>query len=272
METANQKLTQIERELETARSVQSDLLPKSRLMTNLDVVVNCAPAEHVGGDICDVFEADHGRTAVVVGDVSGKGLPAGILTGIVYGAVHSGPWTESSFQHEEASEKLNDFLRRKTSADRFVSLFWGYYEPEVSQFRYINAGHLPMLLIRRTTGQRSRVERLETGGPVLGIVPWGNYRQGTVRIEEGDLLVLFSDGIVEAMDQRHDQFGEKRLIDVIQKFADASPAEIQDAILTCVRDHAGTEHPDRDDQTLLVARFHDVFTGIHSSPIQELAV
>jgi sigma-B regulation protein RsbU (phosphoserine phosphatase) len=165
MENALVKLEQLELELDNARTVQSALLPKSRAMTNVEVAVNCIPANGVGGDICDVFEADRGRTAVVIGDVSGKGVAAGLLAGIVYGAIHSSSWTESSFQHEDATERLNDLLRRKTSADRFVSLFWGYYEPDASTFRYINAGHLPMLLIKRRNVGEIRIERLETGGP-----------------------------------------------------------------------------------------------------------
>src|SRR5205814_2624083 len=105
------------------------------------------PAGDVGGDVCDIFEVDRGRTAVVIGDVCGKGVAAGLLMGLIYGAVHSSSWTGSTREHEDATERLNDLLLRKTTADRFSSLFWGYYEPEASTFRYINAGHLPVLLI-----------------------------------------------------------------------------------------------------------------------------
>src|SRR5215471_16691639 len=142
-------LRQLKKELAEARAVQSAFLPKSRSLTNLEVAVNCEPALDIAGDICDALEADHGRTAVVIGDVSGKGVAPGLLCGIIYGAIHSSSWTESSFHHEEATERLNDLLRRKTSIERFASLFWGYYEPETSTFRYVNAGHPPMLLIRR---------------------------------------------------------------------------------------------------------------------------
>src|SRR5436309_2390312 len=147
MRTEQDRLSQLEQELERAGTVQSAFLPRPRLMTNVEVALNSVPANEVGGDICDVFEADGGRTAVVVGDVSGKGVAAGLISGIIYGAVHSSSWAASSFQHEDATERLNDLLRRKTSAERFASLFWGYYEPETSTFRYISAGHLPMFLV-----------------------------------------------------------------------------------------------------------------------------
>src|SRR5215467_11791895 len=159
----SQRFRQLRKELDEARSVQSAFLPKSRSLTNLEVAVNYTPALEIAGDICDAFEADHGRTAVVIGDVSGKGIAPGLLSGIIYGAIHSSSWTESSFHHEEATERLNDLLRRKTSIDRFASLFWGYYEPETSTFRYVNAGHLPMLLIRRAESDEIQIERLETG-------------------------------------------------------------------------------------------------------------
>jgi len=272
MLTAQERLAQVELDLDNARAVQRALVPKSRSMANLEVGVHCTPADSIGGDICDVFEADGGRTAVVIGDVSGKGVAAGLLTGVIYGAVHSSPWTESSFHHEDATERLNDFLRRKTSADRFVSLFWGYFELETSTFRYINAGHLPMLLIRRTNDGDIQIDRLEKGGPVLGIVEWGNYQQGHVHIEEGDLLVMFSDGIVEAMDGTHDQFGEQRLLDVVRELADAPPEDLQNAILNTVRTHMGKDYPEFDDQTLLIARFHNVFTRTVTPELHKLSV
>jgi sigma-B regulation protein RsbU (phosphoserine phosphatase) len=272
MNNALDQITHTTVELESARAVQACFFPRSRSITNLNAAVHCLPAEQIGGDICDVFEADRGRTALVIGDVSGKGLAAGLLTGVVYGSVHSSSWTDSSFQHEEATERLNDFLRRRTSADRFVSLFWGYYEPEASTFRYINAGHLPMLLVRRGKNQNNTVERLEKGGPVLGVVEWGNYQQGEIRIEEDDLLVMFSDGIVEAMNGARELFGEQGLFDIIKTLPDASPAEIQRAILDAVRTHIGENGPESDDQTLIVARFQDVFAGISHADMDQVAV
>jgi len=115
------------------------------------------------------------------------------------------------------------------------------------------------------------VERLEKGGPVLGIIEWGNYEQGEIRVQEDDLLIMFSDGIIEAMNEAHDQFGEQRLLSVVQKFAAASPAEIQAAVLRAVRDHAGDNHPDYDDQTLVIAKFRNVFATVVPGNIQEIA-
>src|SRR5262245_43543275 len=194
------KARQIEDQLQMAQRVQAALLPAaSHATTNVSFAIHSTPAGHVGGDICDVFETDRGRSALVIGDVCGKGVAAGLLMGLVYGAIRSSAWTAAKAEHEEAMERLNDLLRRKTSPDRFTTLFSAYYEPESSMLRYINAGHLPLLLIRRQGGA-FYVEHLGNGGPILGVFEWGHYRQSWIRIEEGDLLIMFSDGIYEAMD------------------------------------------------------------------------
>jgi phosphoserine phosphatase RsbU/P len=247
---------QIEHQLEMAQGVQTALIPKARATTNLQFAIQSTPAGHVGGDICDVFETDRGRSALVIGDVCGKGVAAALLMGLVYGAMRSSAWTASTDDHEDAMERLNDLLRRKTSAERFATLFTAYYEPVSSTLRYINAGHLPMLLIRRKPGN-FHIERLEGGGPLLGILNWGNYRQGNVHIEEGDLLVMFSDGVYDAMNAQGEQFGEERLLGVVRDHCDCSPEEIRNAIVTSVGEHAA-ECTIADDQTLIVARFQNV--------------
>ena len=252
---------QIKQQLESAQRVQKALAPRSGSLPNIDVPVDTTPACYVGGDICDVFETDRGRTALVIGDVCGKGVAAGLLMGLIYGAVRSSSWTASKRDHEDASERLNDLLRRKTSPDRFVTLFSTYYEPETSTLRYINAGHLPMLLVRKNDDNEFHVERLEKGGPVLGILEWGDYQQGELRIQEGDLLVMFSDGVYEPVNADEQQFGDGRLLEVIRECYNGSATEIRDAILAAFRDHNCEDARPADDQTLVVARFQNVNAG-----------
>jgi sigma-B regulation protein RsbU (phosphoserine phosphatase) len=200
-------------------------------------------------------------------------MGAGLLSSLLFGAVRSCSWTESSRDHEDATERLNELLRRKTSLERFASLFWGYYEPESSTCRYINAGHLPMLVIRNTKHEGISVKRLSDGGPVLGIVEWGNYRQGSVRVEEGDLLILFSDGVLEAMNAAHDPFGEHRLLDAIRKCVTDSPVEIQRAVQSALSAHVGGgEHEKTDDRTLIIARFRNVRAERVSKAVDEIAI
>src|SRR5262245_20017337 len=186
---------QIEGQLELARRVQADLLPTSdSLSPNLDFAAECISAWDVGGDFCDVFNISDGRIAIVLGDVSGKGISAALLMALIHGAIHSSLWTRSGSDHESASRSLNSLLCKKTARERFASLFWGWFDPRSSVMRYINAGHLPPLLIRSKGTADLEVQRLESGGPVLGLLPGASYTQGEHEVNEGDLLVAFSDG------------------------------------------------------------------------------
>jgi sigma-B regulation protein RsbU (phosphoserine phosphatase) len=144
----------------------------------------------------------------------------------------------------------------KTAQERFVSLFWCFFDRQGSRLRYINAGHLPPLLIRAGAGRNTgkpTVIRLDDGGPVLGLLPGMRYRQAEVQAEHGDLLVVFSDGILEAANSHDEEFGEARVIASVERQFDRPPGEICSAILADVKAFLGRESP-QDDQTLLVIR------------------
>jgi sigma-B regulation protein RsbU (phosphoserine phosphatase) len=173
--------------------------------------------------------------------------------GLLHGAVRSSYWAGNGAQHEEASRRLNELLCTRTSVERFASLFWCYYDPEAQVLRYVNAGHLPPLVVRCNGAGPAQLRRLEEGGPVLGVISEARYRQGEMAFLPGDLLVMYSDGVVEAADANEEEFGEKRLTSVIQHNSSRSSQEIRDEILRQVREFLGGEVP-HDDLTLLVAR------------------
>ena len=244
---------QLEQQTELARKVQTDLLPSPTLaLENLDFAAECVPAWQVGGDFYDVFNARDGRTAIVLGDVSGKGLPASVVAGLLLGAIRSSGWVDGSTQHETASQALSELLRTRTSVERFASLFWCYYEPATRSLRYVNAGHLPPMVVTKNGGA-AEVVRLEEGGPVLGVVPEASYRQGTAVVADGAVLVLYSDGVVEATNAADEQYGEERLSAVISENVHRPSAEIRDEILEQVHLFLGKERA-QDDLTLVVAR------------------
>jgi hypothetical protein len=241
---------QIEKELALARQVQLDLFPdEGSLITHIHFAARCLPALQVGGDLYDVFETDNGETAFVLGDVSGKGLSAALLMGLVQGAVRASCAGNAAMKCDSVAEQLNKLLSAKTARNRFVSLFWSAFNAHSSSLRYVNAGHCPALLIRGP----AEILRLEAGGPVLGVLPGARYDYGSVTIRAGDLLVIFSDGIVEAADADEQEFGEERLISAIQRNWRKSPAEICEGILASVSAFIGRQAP-QDDQTLVVAR------------------
>lgn len=245
---------QIQRELDLARRVQADLLPSAETISPfVDFSAECISAWQVGGDFCDVFHIAEDRTALVLGDVSGKGISAALLMALIHGAIHSVSWTRSTQDHVNASRQLNTLLCQKTASERFTSLFWGYFDPQRSTIQYINAGHLPPLLLRKT-GEAFEIHKLETGGPVMGLLPAANFQQGEEFVAPGDLLVAFSDGVVEATGPQGEEFGDQRLLSIIRERWDASASEIRNAIHSHLRDFIGNG-PVVDDQTLIVVRF-----------------
>jgi len=247
----------MEEELSLARRVQHDLFPtEDSLANSLQFAAKCVPAYQVGGDLYDVFEMDDGAIGMVLGDVSGKGLPAALLMGVVQGAVRASSVTGAAGHHEQAAERLNHLLCMKTARERFVSLFWCYFDREASVLRYINAGHLPPLLIRHE-GDKQVVIRLDSGGPVLGLLPGARYSQAEVAVDPGDLLVVFSDGILEAANAKDEEFGEEGVIASAERNRFLAPADLCSAILDDVRIFLGKELP-QDDQTLLVVRLDSI--------------
>jgi hypothetical protein len=248
---------QVEEQLAMARLVQFDLLPPGTLATpNLEFAAQCVPAWQVGGDFYDAFEADDHQFALILGDVSGKGLSAALLMGVVQGSVHASTNIGAAW-HEESAERLNELLCMKTARERFVSLVWCYFDPMESVLGYINAGHLAPLLVRRKSTGQFEVQRLTEGGPVLGVLPGSRYKQVRLYVEPGDLLVIFSDGVVEAANARDEEFGEEGVLRVVEENWAKPAIEIRDAILSSVRQYLGKQLP-HDDQTLMVVRLQPV--------------
>jgi phosphoserine phosphatase RsbU/P len=245
---------QMARDLELARSVQLALLPQSAAMRpNLDFAGECIPAWEVGGDFYDVFGAPGGPASIVVADVAGKGLSAALLTSLLHGAVRSVSWISSADGYALAAQQMNELLCTRTVEDRFASLFWCQYDPPSSMLRYVNAGHLPPMLIRKNHDGGFAFRRLEEGGPVLGLIPGACYREGHVSVKAGELLILFSDGITEAANQKEEEYGEERLSEVIRNSWERPPQEICQRVLKSIQTFLGDLNP-HDDQTLVVVR------------------
>ena len=238
---------ELEQQVELARSVQADLLPApeaARPSPYLQFAAAFLPAAVVGGDFYDVFKSGAGPISVVLGDVAGKGISAALLMGVIHGAIRSMDWS----QQESAARHLNLFLCEKTARERFASLFLAYFDPESASLHYINAGHLPPLLVRK-----SGVVRLENGGPVLGLLPGAKYVSSIVSIDAGDTLVVFSDGVAEATNSGDEEYGEQRISDLVCNNLERDPSAICDLILQDVKRFLGGSKP-HDDQTLLVVR------------------
>jgi sigma-B regulation protein RsbU (phosphoserine phosphatase) len=245
----------LELQLEVARDVQTELLPSGTdALEPLVVAAAYRPAEQVSGDFYDAFRIGDGRIALVLGDVSGKGVPAALVTGVMHGAIRSSGWSDSRSAHERESGRLNLLLCEKASEARYASMVWAYYDPLTRRLCYVNAGHYPPLLIR-PRGHEPDIVRLDGGGgPVLGMLPAARYVQAGFAVSPGDVLVLYSDGLTEATNTAGEEYGETRLRAFLATTVDGNPQALRDAILASVSAFLETA-PLRDDLTLVVAKF-----------------
>ncbi len=240
-------------QIEIASEVQRNLLPAPGcLIGGPEVAAAYTPASDVSGDFYDVLPSAGGGYSVVLGDVSGKGVPAALLMGVIHGAVRSANWTESRRHHEEATRRLNQLLCERASRERYATMFWAYYDPRTTLLHYVNAGHFAPILLTA----EGKLSRLEEGGPVLGVLPAAPYRQGTVRIKANDLLVLFTDGILEARNGNDEEFGENRVATILRANAGKSAEQIRQILLAEVSRFSGSETLD-DDQTVLILRHQE---------------
>ncbi len=241
----------VEGQLDIARQVQERLLPvETPAPSQLDIAARCIPTWGVGGDYYDLFEAD-GKVGMVVADVSGKGLPAAIIAGAVHGAVRATAGTASPGGLAGLTGRLNTIVEAQTDPNRFVSLFWGHYDLATSRLEYVNAGHLPPLLVRSGDDGEAIVDELAEGGPVLGLLPDAGYRSGQVALVPGDLLLLFSDGVTEAAAPPGEEFGEEHLRRSLLSAYGRPAAEVVKRLLDDV--HRFTKRDDFADDLTLVA-------------------
>ena len=249
----------LEEQLEIARQVQSELLPSlNQTFPGIDLSTEYTPAEQVGGDFYDVFALPNSGTALVMGDVSGKGVPAALLMGVIHGAVRSSLWSQSSAQHEAESQRLNRLLCESAARERFASMFWCYHHPADHSLSYVNAGHCSPLLVHSSEAGAT-ISTLETGGLVLGVMPDALYQQAHIEVSPGDILVLYSDGLVEAENSAQEEYGEARLREVLTTLTPHTAEQVRSAILASLQAFCGATQL-RDDLTVVVAKFQGVAT------------
>ena len=210
------------------------------------------PSLQVGGDYFDFIELESGHLGIAIGDVCGKGIPAALLMANLQAGLHGQAVGPSEIASVIA--RMNDLLVRSTDINMFASFFYGVLDRGSSTFTSTNAGHNPPLHFR---GNRD-YKKLTANGLIIGFLPKQEYKQHTSKIDPGDVLVLYTDGITEAVREvaakdEDKYFGEARLIDAIKKNLNKSAREIQSAILKAISDFTA-EAPQNDDITLVVIK------------------
>jgi sigma-B regulation protein RsbU (phosphoserine phosphatase) len=236
-----------EQELKVAAAIQQSLLPAS----NHDgAFFNAAAASvacrAVGGDFFDYVDMPTGSFGFILGDVAGKGSPAALLAAAVLGMFSA----EATYQTTASPliTRLNHGLFRRAIEARFLTTFYGIIAPD-GAFTYCNAGHNPPFLV-----SRGGVRRLETGGVVLGLFEQASFDEETLQLQPGDFVVVFSDGVSEALNEAGDEFCDERLLEAINENLSATPEEMLEAVLKKVRAFCG-EAPQSDDVTILMVRY-----------------
>ena len=237
------------RDLEQAAEIQRRLLPTcAPVVPGIELAGYNAPCRTVGGDYYDFITYPDGRVALLVGDVAGKGMPAALLMSSLQARVQV--LFDDPTNLAALVTRLNRIITSNCPANRFISFFFGVLDANTGDFTYVNAGHNPPLLVRGD----GAVVKLGGTGLILGILASAQYEQETCRLERGDVLVLFSDGVTEAVRPDVDEeFGEDRLAQVLADLRD-EPAQ---AIVECInqRVHDFTQGaPPADDITLVVAK------------------
>ena len=236
---------QLQRELIEARELQENLLANPLLaVPGLEIAIKWQPAKTVGGDYVAAFEIDDEHVALCVADVVGKGLPAALLMSNFQAALQSLALQYSA--PAEVSTRLNRVLYSNTPMHKFITAFYGVVNIPHRTFTFTNAGHNPPLLVRANGDG----VRLEAGGSVLGAFADLTYTQSTVQLDKGDRLLLFTDGLSEAIDERNEQFGEQRLIDLLCEQREHTPDELKQTIFDAVAEFCG--HSFRDDAALMI--------------------
>jgi serine phosphatase RsbU (regulator of sigma subunit) len=223
---ASMQKRRLESELVVASKVQKALLPeKPPEIPGLKITFLNIPSQIVGGDFYDIFKLGPNKLAVAIGDVSGKGAPASILMAMLYAGFRS--LLKIIYPVVEVVARLNNLITDTTAEGYYATFFFGIYNHESHEFTYSNAGHNPPLLLHRD----GSVDRLEKGGIVLGFLKDQEYHQETVSLNNGDFLVLFTDGITEVMNSQGEEFGDERLIKFIQENRDKNLVEIKKLLI-----------------------------------------
>jgi sigma-B regulation protein RsbU (phosphoserine phosphatase) len=236
------------REDEIARQVHRGLLPRhDPLFAGLDVSGGFKAADGVGGDYYGYVAMADGSLGVAIADVSGHGVGAALYMAIAKGALESE--ARDTLSSGDVLGRVNEVLASDFSTtDMFATLVFARFLPDARRIIWSNAGHNPPLLLRRD----GSVEWLKPCGPALGIVAGARWRDVDQRFAEGDVIVLYTDGVVEARDASRRFFGTDRLVEAVRRPA-GSAAEMRANVLESLARHAGTV-PLGDDFTLIVAR------------------
>jgi hypothetical protein len=236
-------------EIMIARAVQRKLFPRVKpALRTLDYCGKCIQARTVGGDYYDFLDMGAGGVGFVLADVAGKGVGAALLMANLQGSIHNRAGIQAP-DLRVLLTRVNRHLFEYSEPDRYATLFFGYYNDDIRTLTYVNCGHPPPLLLR----ENAVAERLESTATVLGLFGTWDCSVAQTEIHAGDVLSIFTDGITEAISANGEDFGEGRLLSVLQESRQLPSADILGNVETNLQEFRSGERL-HDDLTLVVAR------------------
>lgn len=244
----------LEAELELAHKVQKSLLPQQTPhIPRMQVAAFTQPAEIVGGDYYDFFRFRNGTHGFAIADVMGKGMPASLLMASLQASLrilvpeHDSPLA--------VMQRLNTLFAHNTQLIKFITIFLGSFDPHTRVLEYCNAGHHPPLLVRKRR-EGFTTQWLKPTGAAIGLVESFNFGIESIALDAGDMLLLYTDGLTEAMNLRDEEYGEQRLAELLQRQHGASPQAVLHGLRHSVREFTGKVAL-ADDFTLVAAQVGD---------------
>ncbi len=239
----------LEEEMRLAREIQERLQPSEiPELASLQTASMAIPSRHVAGDYFDAIMLGEGKLLFAIGDVTGKGMPASLLMSNLQACLRVLVPMDVSL--EEAAAHINRVISENTGSDKFITYVHGIYDEETRIFEYVNAGHNPPTLVRAN----GDIELLETGGLLLGVMADAVYERGSVKLETGDVLFLFTDGVTEAMSPEEEEYGEERLEKLLQETRHLTASEILNAVREDIRVFTEDVPVLSDDITMIVIK------------------
>lgn len=254
----SQEKSRLESELEIAREVQRQLFPGAApTVKGLELYGVCKPARVVSGDYYDFLRLGEDRVALVLGDISGKGISAALLMAAIQSSLRAqfqdgypgrAVAGARSLSTAEIVERLNRQLYESTSTEKYATFFCAEYDGATRRLTYTNAGHLPPAVFRQ-----GRIERLDKGGTVVGMFSPMTYEEAVIQLEPGDVLLAFTDGLIEPENTYGEQFGEERLLEAAQRALGCPLEMLAEEIYRGVSDWTGSPEL-QDDMTMVVGK------------------
>lgn len=239
---------QIEIQLKMAQSIQSRLLPDKPLtLPGYDIAGLCKPTFQIGGDYYDYFRLPDSQLGLVVADVSGEGIPAAMIMAVFRALLRT--HAQAGLKTAVIAQTMNHRLPEFTGGYDFVTAIFGILQPENGQFNYTNCGHNPPLWLKRS----GRIQKLPSSGPLLSVLDGATYTDDQATLASGDLLLLYTDGVVEVMTSEGEEFGLERLQEVLIRASTWSAAAIIETILQATQQFSSSTSY-LDDYTLMIVK------------------